>query len=86
MAGSNVRNADHFKLVAQKILEVVKNFEEELGSEFEFVAMGGGFGVPHRPEEDELDVMEIAKNIAGVFKTFYTEKGREIPRLVLSHG
>ncbi|MFG1503093.1 MAG: diaminopimelate decarboxylase [Cuniculiplasma divulgatum] len=86
MAGSNVRNADHFKLVAQKILEVVKNFEEELGIEFEFVDMGGGFGVPYRPEEGELDVMDTAKNIADVFKAFYTEKGREIPRLVIEPG
>ena len=30
--------------------------------------------------------MDTAKNIADVFKAFYTEKGREIPRLVIEPG
>ena len=86
MAGSNVRNADHFKLVSQKILEVVKNFEEELGIEFEFVDIGGGFGVPYRPEEEELDIIATAKNIAEIFTAFYSGKGRQLPRLVIEPG
>ena len=86
MAGSNVRNAEHFGLVSRKILEVVRNFENELGIEFEFVDIGGGFGVPYRPEEEELDLIAAAGQVRRSFEETFSSNGRKFPKLVIEPG
>ena len=81
-----MRNAEHFGLVSRKILEVVRNFENELGIEFEFVDIGGGFGVPYRPEEEELDLIAAAGHVRRSFEETFSRNGRKFPKLVIEPG
>ena len=86
MAGSNVKNADHFRIVSDKILEVAEYIEKKSGIEFEFIDIGGGFGVPYKPEEQPLDIERVAVNVMESFEASFTKRGRKIPRLVIEPG
>lgn len=68
MTGSNVRDPEYFGQITEKLLEIAGRIGKELDIEFEFVDIGGGLGVPYRPEEEELDIEETAENVTEKFK------------------
>ncbi len=74
MTGSNVLNADYFGSVTQKLFEIVERIAESVGLTFEFVDIGGGFGVPYRPDEAPLDIEMIGSRVGAKFKE-YVQKG-----------
>jgi diaminopimelate decarboxylase len=60
-AGSGISGEDlsaHRELVA-RMGELTRELELD-GLDLEFVAVGGGFGVPYRPEEEPLDLARVA--------------------------
>ena len=84
MAGSNVMDPNHFRNVAESILTVVNNISERTGIVFEFVDLGGGLGVPYRPEEQPLDLKRVFETIHASFKKIL---GKEpFPRLCIEPG
>ncbi|MFB6174771.1 MAG: diaminopimelate decarboxylase [Candidatus Nanohalobium sp.] len=70
MTGSGVLEAEYFGRVTRKLCEIAENISEELDIEFEFIDIGGGLGVPYRPEEDELDVEKVAENVSEALEGF----------------
>lgn len=70
MTGSGVLDAEYFGKVTRKLGEIAERISEEVGIEFEFIDIGGGLGVPYRPEEDELDVEKVAENVAEALDEF----------------
>ena len=70
MTGSGVLEAEYFGKVTRKLGEIAENISEELDIEFEFVDIGGGLGVPYRPEEEELDVEKVAENVSEALERF----------------
>ena len=55
-----------------------------LGIDLEFIDMGGGIGVPYKPQEEEMDVGELAMNLTDMIQeetdidTIVLEPGRYI--------
>ena len=87
MAGSNVLDPNHFRNVSESVLTVLKNISEQTDIAFDFVDIGGGFGVPYKPGDQPLNlktVFEIIhtsfKNILGngPFPKLFIEPGRYI--------
>lgn len=70
MTGSGVLNPEYFGKVTRKLGEIAENISEELGIEFEFIDLGGGLGVPYRPEQAELDIEKTAENIREALDHF----------------
>lgn len=68
MTGSNVRDPEYFGQITEKLLEIAGEISEELDIEFEFVDIGGGLGIPYRPEQEELNVEKTAENVTQKFK------------------
>jgi diaminopimelate decarboxylase len=84
MAGSGVLDPAFFKNVAEKMMSLVNRVREEVGIDFDFIDLGGGFGVPYKPGDKPLDIGKTAENIASVLKKnnfdgdLYLEPGRYI--------
>lgn len=74
MTGSNVLNADYFESVTRKLFEIAKTIAGKVGLSFEFVDIGGGFGVTYAPDEYPLDAKKIGSHVGAMF-TEYVEKG-----------
>ncbi|GGN17527.1 diaminopimelate decarboxylase [Halarchaeum nitratireducens] len=77
-AGSGITNdqLDEHERVVSTLADVAR----ESGRDFEFVDVGGGFGVPYREDEDALDLERVGARtrdaLGGVDATLTVEPGR----------
>ena len=71
--GSGVLNVDPFLMALDKLLSVAKKVHDEIGVSFEFVDMGGGLGVPYKPEDKELDLSLFSEKVLSLFKSKIAE-------------
>ncbi len=85
MICSNERNAGYFVETVRMLLEVVEEVQDALGIRFEFVNMGGGLGIPYRPDDEPLDLESMAAGIAGLLEEFGRTHGY-VPRLLMESG
>jgi diaminopimelate decarboxylase len=85
MLASNERNYAYMVQTAQMILELAENISGELGIRFEFLNIGGGLGIPYRPEDIPLDLPAMASEITGLFADFERRHGY-VPSLSLESG
>ncbi|NOY45702.1 MAG: diaminopimelate decarboxylase [Deltaproteobacteria bacterium] len=85
MICSNERNAGYFVETVRMLLEVVEEVQHALGIRFEFVNMGGGLGIPYRPEDEPLNLESMAAQIAGLLREFGQAHGY-VPRLLMESG
>lgn len=71
--GSGISESDQIVKAIEYTLKVASDFKE-----LKFVDFGGGFKVPYRPDEKEVDYISFGKKITGMFKDFSESYGREI--------
>ena len=69
MVVSNELHEDTFLETARMLFELVVELKQKLDIQIEFVNLGGGIGIPYRPEESAVDLEKVG---AGV-KKFYDE-------------
>ena len=67
MTGSNVLDEKYFPAVAEKLLDLVGELWRKRGIAVDCLNIGGGFGVPYRPEEKSLDIAKVAREVRKVF-------------------
>jgi len=67
MTGSNVLDESYFESVAMILLDTAGKLYKELGIRMERLNIGGGFGMPYRPEEKSLDLLQVAKGVRRAF-------------------
>lgn len=60
-----------FLEAANVVCKLAKKIEKEARINFEFVDLGGGFGVPYRPEEKELDVAAVGEGVGRIFNEHF---------------
>ncbi|MEM0120535.1 MAG: diaminopimelate decarboxylase [Thermoprotei archaeon] len=68
MTGSNVLREEYFVEVTSKLLDIAERVAGGLGIEFEFVDIGGGFGVPYKPGETPLNIEEVGRRVGSMFR------------------
>ncbi len=82
--GSGGQSVEPFIDLVGILLQVVEDLEDELGLELEFLDMGGGIGIPYRPNEPEMDVEELAAQLTAMvlgdskIKRLAVEPGRYV--------
>lgn len=81
--GSGGQVVEPFMDMMEVLINIVNELKN-LGIDLEFIDMGGGIGVPYKPNEEEMDVGELAMNITDMImeetdvKTLIIEPGRYI--------
>lgn len=68
MVASNELNAVYFVETAQLLFDLVKELSAALDIEFEFVNIGGGIGIPYRPEQDPVDLSAVGEGIRTLYE------------------
>jgi diaminopimelate decarboxylase len=84
--GSGVLNVDPFVLALDRLLNVAKRVHDEVEASFEFVDMGGGIGVPYKPEERELDLDLVSEKVLSLFKSKIDEYDLGAPFFCVEPG
>lgn len=86
MTGSNILDEEYFAKIVERLFEIVARVRDEADIEIEFMNIGGGFGVPYRPEEKSLDIELIAKSVREVFDNSCKKFGLKEPQLMAEPG
>ncbi|NLI62112.1 MAG: diaminopimelate decarboxylase [Methanosarcinaceae archaeon] len=67
MVASNELNEDYFVETARILFEVIRDISKELDIKFEFVNLGGGIGIPYRPDQERVSYKKIAKGVKDAY-------------------
>lgn len=67
MVASNELNPDFFVDTAKLLFELCAEIKEKTGVRIEFVDLGGGLGIPYRPEQKAIDYDYVAKGIKNEY-------------------
>ena len=67
MVASNELQAPYFAETARLLFELALEIKETLGIAIEFINIGGGIGIPYRPEQDAADLDVVSAGIHGEY-------------------
>lgn len=67
MVASNELDATYFIETAQLLFDLVGEISSELGIRFEFVNIGGGIGIPYKPEQQPVDLAAVGEGIHKLY-------------------
>lgn len=84
--GSGILTVEPFVLATEKLLTVAKGVHDQIGVDFEFIDVGGGLGVPYKPEEKELDLNLFSDKVLGLFQDKIKEYGLGEPIFCVEPG
>ncbi len=85
MLASNELNYTYMVETARTLLERVEWISSQLGITFDFINIGGGLGIPYRPEDEALDIQAMGREITALFDTFKSHNGYA-PKLYVESG
>ena len=88
MTGSNVpmNEKNYFAEIVRKLLQIVADVKAQTGVEIELLNMGGGFGVPYKPEEESLNIEDVAESVHKAFEDECAKLNIKAPRLMAEPG
>jgi len=86
MVASNELNQEYFIETVRMLLELVIEINKEIGIKFEFINMGGGIGIPYRPEQKPVDIEYVSKGIKNLFDKMLKGTGMEDLKLYMENG
>ncbi len=66
--GSNILDPRPLLIATERLLDIAGRIREKLGIKFKFIDIGGGIGIPYRPEEKEFNIDLFAENVVEIFK------------------
>jgi diaminopimelate decarboxylase len=84
--GSGILDSNPFVQALEKLLNIAKKVHERLGISFEFVDMGGGLGVPYKPEDKELNLEDFSEKMLSLFKSRIKKDGLGEPFFCVEPG
>ena len=85
MLASNELDYSYMVETVRMLLESVEWISEELGISFEFINIGGGLGIPYRPEDEALDIAAMAAEIGLIYVDFKARNGY-VPKMYMESG
>lgn len=86
MVASNELHSDYFVETARLLFELVAELSNTLDITFEFIDLGGGIGIPYKPEEKTVDLERIGRGVKTVCEDILIKNGLPMPRVVLECG
>lgn len=75
MLVSNERDYIYMRDTVTMLLDLITEISTTLGIRFDFINMGGGLGIPYRPDDKPLDLEALAGEAIGALNAFRTREG-----------
>ncbi len=67
MIASDELDPDYFVETANMLFDNILEISERLGIRFEFINLGGGIGIPYRPDQEPVDLNVISDGIKRLY-------------------
>jgi len=84
--GSGILDVEPYVTATDKLLSIAKRVHDEVGIDFEFIDIGGGYGVPYKPDDPEFDWAAFGSKVVAPFKSKVAEYGLGKPFLCVEPG
>ena len=86
MVASNELNPDYFVETARILFELAAEIRATVGIDFEFINLGGGIGIPYRPEQEPVDLERVGAGVRRECERILLAAGMPMPRIVMECG
>lgn len=86
MVVSNELNPNFFVETARMMFELAVEISQKLGIKLEFVNLGGGLGIPYRPEQKALNYEKLAAKIKEAYEEIIAANGLDGLKIYLECG
>ena len=86
MVASNELDPDYFAGTAQILFELIADLSKKLNISFEFANLGGGIGIPYKPEQSEVDLERMSRGIKANYDKYITGNGLGPIKLYFESG
>ena len=86
MVASNELESDYFAGTAQILFELIADLSEKLNITFEFANLGGGIGIPYKPEQAEVDLEKMSAGIKANYDKYIVTNGLAPLKLYFEAG
>lgn len=86
MVASNELNPEYFVETAALLFDLIVEINRKVGIRFEFVNLGGGIGIPYRPEQSAVDLDRVSAGIKRHYETKIVGEGLDPIRIVMECG
>ena len=86
MVASNELDPDYIEDTARMLFELVGELHAKLGIDFEFVNIGGGIGIPYRPDQRPMDLDAVGRGIERAYDELVSGAGLGAVKLFMECG
>ncbi len=86
MVASNELDSAYFVETARMLFDIAVQLKEKFGIRLEFVNMGGGVGIPYKPEEKPVDLAAVSKRMKEAYEKMIVPAGLDPLRIVFECG
>ncbi len=86
MVASNELDPDYFIETAEILFKLIVEISEKTGVKIEFANLGGGIGIPYRPEENPVDLEYVSAGIQKLYNKMIVGNGLAPLKLLFESG
>ena len=86
MVASNELDPAYIIDTAKMLFTLAGELHDALGIDFEFVNIGGGIGIPYKPDQQAMDLERVGKGIRDAYKELVVAKGLKPIKLFMECG
>ena len=86
MIVSNELNPDAFIETTKMLFDLVIEISKKLKIDFEFVNLGGGIGIPYRPEQKPIDIEALGARIKSTYEDKIEKNGCPPLKIFMENG
>jgi len=86
MLASNDLRKESFVTTAEMLLDIVAEASKKLGIKFDFINLGGGIGIPYKPEQIEVDLDFVARGVKKAYEEKIIANGLSPIKIVMENG
>lgn len=71
---------------SRMLFDLVVKISKKVGIRFEFINLGGGMGIPYKPEQRPIDLEKLSKEIRKLYEKIIVANGLSPLRIVMENG
>ncbi|MCP4135433.1 MAG: diaminopimelate decarboxylase [bacterium] len=86
MVASNELDPDYFSETAHMLFDAIIEINKEVGISFEFINLGGGFGIPYKPSDKAIDIEYVASGIQKAYEQKIKPAGLHPLKIFMESG
>lgn len=86
MVVSNMLDEQYLEETSVMLFKLAAMIHHDTGIKFDFINLGGGFGIPYRPEQSDIDIEAVSAGIRDAYKKYIEALGLGVVRVVTECG